>query len=74
MLKFSKNIILVFLIFSIFVGCKNQKGDSEFNKAMKAKDKGDLVRSRSLLEKSFRKTIPQEKQAIIANELGPMKY
>lgn len=70
MLKFSKNIILVFLIFSIFVGCKNQKGDSEFNKAMKAKDKGDLVRSRSLLEKSFRKTIPQEKQAIIANELG----
>ena len=70
MLRFSKNIILVFLIFSIFVGCKNQKGDSEFNKAMKAKDNGDLVRSRSLLEKSFRKTIPQEKQAIIANELG----
>ena len=70
MIKFSKNIILIVLIFSVFVGCKNQKGDNEFNKAMKAKNNGDLVRSRSLLEKSFRKTVSQEKQAIIANELG----
>ena len=42
----------------------------EFNKAINASKKGDYVRSRSLLEKSLRKTVSSDKKAIIANELG----
>ena len=64
--------LLVVIIFTLlfFIGCGKQEGESEFKKAINASKKGDFVRSRSLLEKSLRKTVSQNKKAIIANELG----
>ena len=70
MKKSSVNFFLISLVLVLFIGCGNQKGDYEYNKAIKAKKSGDLARSRSLLEKSLRKTVSPEKQAVIANELG----
>tara|TARA_B100000927_G_scaffold291671_1_gene295419 strand:- start:4575 stop:5759 length:1185 start_codon:yes stop_codon:yes gene_type:complete len=73
-IKNMKNFINFFAIsimsLVFFIGCGKQKGDVEFIKAINAIKKGDYVRSRSLLEKSLRKTVSSDKKAIIANELG----
>ena len=70
MKKIIKPFCITIFTLLFFVGCGKQKGDAEYKKALVASKKGDYIRSRSLLEKSLRKTVSQNKKAIIANQLG----
>ena len=70
MKKIIKPFCITIFTLLFFVGCGKQKGDIEYKKALVAIKKGDYIRSRSLLEKSLRKTVSQNKKAIIANQLG----
>ncbi len=60
----------VFLILVMFVGCGERSGEKEYGKAMDAWKSGDLVRARTLFEKSIRKTSGNEKKSAALNQLG----
>lgn len=57
-------------MFAMFIGCGERSGEKEYNKAVSAWKDGDLVRARTLFEKSVRKTSGNEKKSIVLNELG----
>jgi tetratricopeptide (TPR) repeat protein len=54
----------------MFAGCGERSGEKEYSKAMAAWDDGDLVRARTLFEKSIRKTSSNEKKSVSWNQLG----
>lgn len=58
------------LLFAVFVGCGENAGNREYEKAMEAWKDGDLGRARALLETSIRKTSGNEKKSIALNQLG----
>jgi tetratricopeptide (TPR) repeat protein len=70
----NKNVMLtaggLMLTLVMFIGCGEKAGQKEYEKAMAAWKKGDLVRARSLLEKSIRKTSGNEKKSVVWNQLG----
>ncbi len=72
-MKNKKTMIItasVCLILAMFVGCGERSGEKEYNKAVEAWKDGDLVRARTLLEKSIRKTSGNEKKSVALNQLG----
>mgnify|MGYP001815358839 CR=1 FL=1 len=72
-MKNRKFIVLsasVFLTFALFIGCGERSGEKEYNKALSAWKNGDLVRARTLFEKSIRKTSGNEKKSAALNQLG----
>ncbi|HBO88075.1 MAG TPA: hypothetical protein DD620_04950 [Verrucomicrobia bacterium] len=54
----------------LFVGCGNEAGDREYQKAQKALQERDLIQARSLLEKSLRETVSIEAKIQRSNQLG----
>ncbi|VGO20938.1 tetratricopeptide repeat protein [Pontiella sulfatireligans] len=58
------------LVLAMFAGCGERSGEKEYSKAMSAWEKGDLVRARTLLEKSIRKSSGNEKKSAAWNQLG----
>ncbi|MDF7806641.1 tetratricopeptide repeat protein [Pontiellaceae bacterium B12219] len=54
----------------MFVGCGEKSGEKEYNKAIDALNSGDLVRARTLLEKSIRKISGSAKKSTALNQLG----
>lgn len=60
----------VLLAVAIFIGCGERAGEKEYEKAVAAWKKGDLVRARTLFEKSIRKTSGNEKKSVAWNQLG----
>ena len=58
------------LILVMFAGCGARSGEKEYNKAVEAWKDGDLVRARTLFEKSIRKTSGNEKKSVALNQLG----
>jgi len=58
------------LVLSMFAGCGERSGEKEREKAVAAWKDGDLVRARTLLEKSIRKTSENEKKSEALNQLG----
>ena len=60
----------VVLTLALFVGCGERSGEKEYNKAVAAWKAGDLVRARTLFEKSIRKTSGSEKKSVALNQLG----
>ena len=58
------------LMIGLFIGCGGRTGEKEHDKAVAAWKKGDLVRARTLFEKSIRKTSGNEKKSIALNQLG----
>ncbi|MDF7799759.1 tetratricopeptide repeat protein [Pontiellaceae bacterium B1224] len=54
----------------IFAGCGKKSGEKEYNKAISAWEAGDLVRARTLLEKSARKTSGNAQKSSVLNQLG----
>ena len=72
-MKNKKTMIIaasVCLILAMFVGCGERSGEKEYNKAVEAWKDGDLVRARTLFEKSIRKTSGNEKKSVSLNQLG----
>ncbi len=72
-MKMNKTLMMaagVVLALSIFAGCGERSGDKEYGKAMTAWKDGDLVRARTLLEKSIRKSSGNEKKSVAWNQLG----
>ncbi len=69
-----KNLITltagVFVTLALFVGCGERSGEKEYNNAVDAWRDGDLVRARTLFEKSIRKTSRNEKKSAALNQLG----
>ncbi|MDZ8117102.1 tetratricopeptide repeat protein [Pontiella agarivorans] len=69
-----KNVIFtctgIFAALVMFAGCGSKTGEKEYAKAMSAWENGDLVRARSLLEKSINRTSENEKKSAALNELG----
>lgn len=72
MIKQSKAVTagIVVLILAVFVGCGENAGQKEYDKAMVAWKSGDLVRAKGLFQKSIRKTTGPEKKSIAWNQLG----
>jgi tetratricopeptide (TPR) repeat protein len=70
----NKNLLMfsggLCLLFALFLGCGERSGEKEYNKAMASWRNGDLVRARSLLEKSIRKCSGNEKKSAAYNQLG----
>ncbi|QBG46240.1 tetratricopeptide repeat protein [Verrucomicrobia bacterium S94] len=60
----------IFAALIMFAGCGSKTGEKEYAKAMKAWQDGDLVRARSLLEKSINRTSENEKKSTALNQLG----
>ncbi|MBT8042122.1 MAG: tetratricopeptide repeat protein [Pontiella sp.] len=60
----------VFMILAMFAGCGEHSGEKEYSKAMDAWKSGNLVRARTLFEKSIRKTSGNEKKSAALNQLG----
>ena len=60
----------IVLTLVLFVGCGERSGEKEYNKAVAAWKAGDLVRARTLFEKSIRKTSENEKKSVALNQLG----
>lgn len=58
------------LLFALFLGCGERSGEKEYSKAMDSWRSGDLVRARTLLEKSIRKLSGNEKKSEAYNQLG----
>jgi len=58
------------LVLGLFIGCGGRSGEKEHDKAVAAWKKGDLVRARTLFEKSIRKTSGNEDKSIALNQLG----
>ncbi len=58
------------LVLAVFVGCGGRSGESEFNKAMKAWEKGNLVQARTLFEKSTARLSGNDKKSLAFNNLG----
>lgn len=54
----------------MFAGCGRKSGEKEYNKALSAWNDGDLVRARTLLEKSARKTSGNTQKSTVLNQLG----
>jgi tetratricopeptide (TPR) repeat protein len=54
----------------MFAGCGEKSGEKEYTKAIDAWHSGDLVRARTLLEKSIRKTSSSTKKSTALNQLG----
>lgn len=69
-----KSILYAFtglsILLLLFVGCGNEAGDREYQKAQKALQEHDLIQARSLLEKSLRETISIEAKIQRSNQLG----
>ncbi|MAW40074.1 MAG: hypothetical protein CMF27_04015 [Kiritimatiellaceae bacterium] len=69
-----KSILYAFIgltaLLLLFVGCGNEAGDREHQKAQKALQEQDLIRARSLLEKSLRETISIKAKIQRSNQLG----
>jgi tetratricopeptide (TPR) repeat protein len=64
---FSTGLILVL---AMFVGCGGRSGENEYNKAVKAWRKGDLVQARTLFEKSTGRLSGNDKKSVAYNQLG----
>ena len=62
--------VCVCLSIGMFSGCGERTGEKEYEKAMAAWKAGDLIRARSFLEKSIRKTTENEKKSVAWNQLG----
>lgn len=60
----------ILMFFAVFSGCGGPAGEKEYNKAMAAWKKNDLVRAQSQLEKAIRKLSGNEKKSVAHNELG----
>ena len=60
----------ILLVLAMFIGCGGRSAEKEYSKAVAAWEKGDLVRARTLFEKSIRKTTGSEKKSIALNQLG----
>ncbi len=54
----------------MFAGCGGKTGEKEYNKAVDAWKKGELVRARALFEKSILKTSGNEQKSDALNQLG----
>ena len=67
MVTVSAGVVVALIIFS---GCGEKSGEKEYNKAVAAWEGGDLVRARSLLEKSIRKTSGNAQKSTALNQLG----
>jgi tetratricopeptide (TPR) repeat protein len=63
-------VACIVLALAMFAGCGERSGDKEYGKAMAAWKDGDLVRARTLLEKSIRKSSGNEKKSVAWNQLG----
>ena len=61
---------VTFGIIAMFAGCGERSGEKEYGKAISAWENGDLVRARTLLEKSIRKTSENEQKSTALNQLG----
>lgn len=70
----NKNLMILsgglFVMFAMFSGCGERSGEKEYGKAMESWRGGDLVRARTLLEKSIRKSSGNEKKSVAYNQLG----
>jgi tetratricopeptide (TPR) repeat protein len=62
--------VSICLILGVFVGCGERAGEKEYNNAIAAWKDGDLVRARTLFEKSIRKTSGNERKSVALNQLG----
>ena len=58
------------LMFATFVGCGGRSGEKDYNKAVEARQNGDLVRARTHFEKAIRKMSGNEKKSVANNKLG----
>lgn len=70
-----KRILWVFLggttlLFAVMAGCGGNPGEKEYEKAMEAWARQDLVRAQSQLEKALRKLTGNEKKSVACNQLG----
>lgn len=54
----------------MFAGCGSKTGEKEYNKAVAAWKDGDLVRARSLFEKSINRTSENGQKSLALNQLG----
>ena len=66
-LAFSAATLAVLIMFA---GCGEHSGEKEYDKAVAAWKDGDLVRARTLLEKSIRKTSANDQKSTALNQLG----
>ncbi|HEY5654136.1 MAG TPA: tetratricopeptide repeat protein [Pontiella sp.] len=58
------------ILLATFSGCGERTGERDYNKAVAAWEKGNLVKARVLFEKSIRKTSGNEKKSFVLNQLG----
>ncbi len=58
------------LVLVMFVGCGGRSGEKEFNKAVKAWDKGNLVQARALFEKATARLSGNARKSTAFNKLG----
>ncbi|OUX38756.1 MAG: hypothetical protein CBE26_00585 [Kiritimatiellaceae bacterium TMED266] len=61
---------LLFILLLLFVGCGNEAGEKEYRNALQSLEKNDLIRARTLLEKSLRETISIPEKIERSNQLG----
>jgi tetratricopeptide (TPR) repeat protein len=60
----------LFILLLLFVGCGNESGEKEYRNALQSLEKNDLIRARTLLEKSLRETISIPEKIERSNQLG----
>ncbi len=58
------------LLLAVFAGCSGDAGEKEYNKAMKAWKKGDLVQARTLFEKATGRLSGNARKSEAYNDLG----
>ncbi len=58
------------LVLAMFAGCGGHSGEKEYNKAIKAWNKGNLVQARTLFEKATGRMSGNAKKSMALNKLG----
>lgn len=61
---------MLLILLLLFVGCGNEAGEKEYRNALQSLEKNDLIRARTLLEKSLRETISITDKIERSNQLG----